>query len=50
MFILAFCAFLQVGEITKTTGSAQYFLRFEHISIHRWVDHLQLIEINIPQF
>lgn len=50
MFILAFCAFLQVGEITKTTGSAQYFLRFEHISIHRWVDHLQLIEINIPHF
>lgn len=50
MFILAFCAFLRVGEITKTTGSAQHFLRFEHFSIHRGVDHLQLIDINIPHF
>lgn len=50
MFILAFCAFLRVGEITKTTGSSQHFLLFEHISIHRGVDHLQLIDNNIPHF
>lgn len=25
-------------------------MRFEHISIHRGVDHLQLIDINIPHF
>lgn len=50
MFILAFCAFLRVGEITKTTGSSQHFLLFEHISIHTGVDHLQLIDNNIPHF
>lgn len=50
VFILAFCAFLQVRDITKTTGSAQHFLLFEHISIHRGVDNLQLIDINIPHF
>lgn len=50
VFILAFCAFLQVRDITKTTGSAQHFLLFEHISIHTGGDNLQLIDINIPHF
>lgn len=50
MFIVAFCAFLRVGEITKTTGSAQHLLRFEHISIHMGVDHLQLIDVYITHF
>lgn len=50
MLILAFCALLRLGDITKTTGSAQHVLLFEHISIHRGIDHLELIDINIPHF
>ena len=47
MYILAFCAFLRVSEITKTPGSIQHFLQFQNISIQ--VHHNQLIiEINIP--
>lgn len=33
MFILAFCAFLRVGEITKTGSSNQHFLNFGDICV-----------------
>jgi hypothetical protein len=50
MFILAFCAFLRIGEITKTPGPTQHFLLFQNISILNGPEQQLIIDINIPYF
>lgn len=50
MFILAFCAFLRVGEITKTGNSNQHFLKFGDICISKDVSVRKYIDVNIPHF
>ena len=32
MFVLAFCEFLRIGGITRTTNSIQHFLLFENVA------------------
>ena len=49
MFILAFCAFLRVREITKTPGPVQHFLQYHNVSIQT-CQNQPIIEINIPHF
>lgn len=49
MYVLAFCAFLRVGEITKTSGSKQHFLLAKQVTLNK--DPLgKSIELNIPHF
>lgn len=50
MFILAFCAFLRVGEITKTGNSNQHFLKFGDICVSQDVRVRKFIDVNIPYF
>lgn len=50
MFILAFCAFLRVGEITKTGNANQHFLKFGDICVSQDVRVRQFIDVNIPHF
>lgn len=50
MFLVAFCAFLRIGEITKTSASTQHYLLFGNVSFKLDTQHMQYIEINIPHF
>ena len=50
MFILAFCAFLRVGEITKTGGNNQHYLKFGNIRIGQDTPAQNHVEINIQHF
>lgn len=49
MFILAFCAFLRIGEITKTSSSAQHFLLFQSVTLGS-LHNRNYIDITIPHF
>ena len=49
MFLVAFCAFLCVGEITKTSGTTQHYILFGNVVLKS--DALnQYIELSIPHF
>lgn len=49
MYVLVFCAFLRLGEITKTSGSKQHFLLAKHVILNK--DSLgKCIEFKIPHF
>jgi hypothetical protein len=48
--LVAFCAFLRVGEITKTSGSMLHYLLFKDVTFKSDTDQKQYIEINIPHF
>lgn len=50
MFILAFCAFLRVGEITKTGGTNQHYLKFGNIRLGQDTLAQNHVEINIQHF
>jgi hypothetical protein len=50
MFVLAFCAFLRIGEITKTPGSANHFLLRQHISIQGDLTQQGIIDVHLPHF
>lgn len=50
MFLKAFCAFLRIREITKTSGSTQHFILFGNVTIKSDAQHGQYIEITIPLF
>lgn len=50
MFILAFCAFLRVGEITKTGNANHHFLKFYDICVSQDVRVRKFIDVNIPHF
>ena len=50
MFTIAFCAFLRVGEITKTSSPIQHFLLYGNISMSSDEQHNNFIEIKIPHF
>lgn len=49
MFVLAFCAFLRIGEITKTSSSVQHFLLFRNVAIGS-LNRKNFIDITIPHF
>jgi hypothetical protein len=49
MFVLAFHAFLRVGELTKTTASSQHFLLAKHLSLTASQSE-KLIELQIPHY
>lgn len=49
MFILAFCAFLRIGEITKTSSSAHHFLLFQNVTLDSLYNK-NYIDITIPHF
>ena len=48
MYLLAFHAFLRVGEITKTSGSNQHFLRRNHLSLVKDPSAGNYLELTIP--
>lgn len=50
MFILAFCAFLRTGEITKTPYPTQHFLLFGLVFTGLDEHQNGYVEINIPHF
>lgn len=50
MFLVAFCAFLRIREITKTSGSTHHFNLFGNVTIKSDAQHGQYIEITIPHF
>lgn len=50
MFLVAFCAFLRIGEITKTSGSTQHFILFGNVTIKSDAQYGEYIEITIPHF
>lgn len=50
MFTLAFCAFLRVGELTKTNAPTQHFLLFGNITLGSDSPCNRYIDINIPHF
>lgn len=50
MFILAFCAFLRIGEITKTANPTQHFLLYGNVSTGLDEHQNGYVEINIPHF
>lgn len=47
---MAFCAFLRIGVITKTSGLTQHFILFGNVTIKSDAQHGQYIEITIPHF
>ena len=47
MFLVAFCAFLRVGEITKTSGITQHYILFGNVVLKSDA-HSQYIELSIP--
>ena len=47
MFLVAFCAFLRVGEITKTSGTTQHYILFGNVVLKSDA-HNQYIELSIP--
>lgn len=50
MFILAYCAFLRVGEITKTNSKTHHHLLAEHVSKGIDANGLGFVDIAIPHF
>lgn len=50
MFLVAFCAFLCIGEITKTSGATQHYILFQNVALQSDTQHGQYIEISIPHF
>lgn len=50
MFLVAYCAFLRIREITKTSGSTHHFILFGNVTIKSDAQHGQYIEITIPHF
>lgn len=50
MFTLAFCAFLRVGELTKTNAPTKHFLLFGNITLGSDSPCNRYIDINIPHF
>ncbi|XP_062572696.1 uncharacterized protein LOC134234642 [Saccostrea cucullata] len=50
MFTLPFCAFLRVGEITKTNTTTQHFLLFGNVTVGSDSPQNRFIDINIPHF
>lgn len=50
MFTLAFCAFLRVGELTKTNGASQHFLLFGNVTFGSDSPRNRYIDLNIPHF
>lgn len=50
MFTLAFCAFLRVGELTKTNGASQHFLLFGNVTFGSDSPCNRYIDLNIPHF
>ncbi|XP_056019237.1 uncharacterized protein LOC130054234 isoform X2 [Ostrea edulis] len=50
MYVLAFCAFLRVGEITKTAGAKQHFLLAKHVILQKDSQLGNPIELTIPHF
>lgn len=47
MFVLAFHAFLRVGEITKTAGSTQHYLLAKHLTFNSSASE-NLVRLKIP--
>lgn len=50
MFILAYCAFLRVGEITKTNSKTHHYLLAKHVSQGIDTNGLGFVDIAIPHF
>ena len=50
MFTLAFCAFLCIGEITKTSSPLQHFLLYGKVSMSSDEQHNNFTEIKISYF
>ena len=50
MFVLAFCAFLRVGEITKTQNKTSHYLLFGNIVSGTNTNNLGFIDITLPHF
>ena len=49
MFPVAFCAFLRVGKISKTSGKTQHYILFGNVVLKSDA-HNQYIELSISQF
>ena len=49
MFVLAFCAFLWIGEITQTWSSVQHFLLFEIVALGS-LNGKRFLDIIIPHY
>ena len=50
MYVLAFSAFLRVGEITKTAGAKQHFLLAKHVTLQKDPILGNALELTIPHF
>lgn len=50
MFVLAFYAFLRVGEITRTAGAKQHYLLAEHVTFQKDSVTGNFINLTIPHF
>lgn len=50
MYLLAFYAFLRVGEITKTTGSNQHYLLRKHLKFVCNTQREDYLELTIPHY
>jgi integrase len=50
MFILAYCTFLRVGEITKTNSKTHHYLLAKHVSMGIDAEGLGFLDITIPHF
>lgn len=50
MYLLAFYAFLRVGEITKTTGSNQHYLLRKHLKFVCNTQGEDYLELTIPHY
>ncbi|XP_062602257.1 uncharacterized protein LOC134263918 [Saccostrea cucullata] len=50
MFILAYCAFLRVGEITKTNSKTHHYLLAKHVSKGNKTNGIGFLELAIPHF
>lgn len=50
MFTLAFCAFLRIGEITKTSNSTQHYLLYGNVTLGFDEHQNGYVEVNIPHF
>ena len=50
MFVLAFCAFLRVGEITKTHNKTSHYLLFGNVVCGTDATDLGFVDITLPHF
>jgi hypothetical protein len=50
MYVLAFAAFLRVGEITKTSGAKQHFLLVKHLTLQKDPKLGNSLQLTIPHF